>query len=213
MALFQKSPDSGEAASFYTLGLNKTVLIVGLGNTGKDYDGTRHNIGFICLDEFAYTNEFPGWIDKKDLKTLLTSRTLSDTRIILAKPTTMMNLSGKAIQAIVSFYKIAPQHVLVVHDELDIPFGQIRTRMGGSAAGHNGVKSAIEEVGEDFGRVRIGIGPKASDQIDSADFVLQKFSKTEAAEMTALTREVSAILNEWIYGNQILPHETRKFLI
>ncbi|HUD10224.1 MAG TPA: aminoacyl-tRNA hydrolase [Candidatus Saccharimonadales bacterium] len=214
MGLFVKRPESGEAASLYSIGLNKTLLIIGLGNMGKEYDSTRHNIGFTCLDAFAKTNEFPNWIEKKDLKVLLTSHTLADTRVILAKPTTMMNLSGAAVLNVINFYKIIPECVLVVHDELDITFGQIRTRVGGSDAGHNGIKSIIEKIGEEFGRVRIGIGPKTPDQIDSVDFVLQNFSKSEHAKLPALTRETSAVLSEWIYvGNQQLPHETRSFLI
>jgi PTH1 family peptidyl-tRNA hydrolase len=197
----------------YTLGLNKTVLIIGLGNVGKKYDGTRHNIGFSSLDNFSEMNDFPGWVNKQDLKSIVAIRTLADTRVILAKPTTMMNLSGAAVQSLISFYKISSGSILVVHDELDIPFGQIRTRQGGSAAGHNGIKSIIETIGEAFVRVRVGIGPKTPEQIDSADFVLQTFSKPEQANLPALTREVSAILNEWVHGGQELPHETRSFIL
>ena len=214
MALFQKQPRVGETASLYTTGLNKTVLIVGLGNQGKKYDDTRHNIGFTCVDSFAKANDFEKWILKKDLKVQLASQTLGDTRVFLVKPTTMMNLSGPAVAAVTQFYKLPGSHIVVVHDELDIDFGQIRTRFGGSAAGHNGIKSIIEHLGEDFARVRIGVGPKIPAKIDSADFVLQKFSKDEQAQLPELTREVSAILSEWVYGSgQPMPHETRSFLI
>lgn len=213
MGLLQNRPQVGETIQLYSVGLNKTILIVGLGNPGKEYDGTRHNIGFTCLDAFASSSDFPGWTNKKDLLCLLTQLTLGDTRVILLKPTTFMNQSGESVQAVMNFYKIAPEHVVVVHDELDIPFGQIRTRVGGSAAGHNGVKSIIEHVSEDFGRVRIGIGPKVPAQIDSADFVLQKFSNDEFVEMPPLTREVSAILSEYAYGDHTLPHETRSFIL
>lgn len=214
MALFQRRPQQGEAVSLYTFGLNKTLIIVGLGNIGKQYEGTRHNIGFDCIDEFASKYDFPNWIDKKDLHCLITTQTISESRVILVKPTTMMNLSGQAIRAIVQFYKVSADQMLVVHDELDIPFGQIRTRVGGADAGHNGVKSIIQLLNENFGRVRVGIGPKHPEQIDSADFVLQKFSKTEQDKLPALTREASAILSEWAYGGgQPIPHETRSFLI
>jgi PTH1 family peptidyl-tRNA hydrolase len=101
----------------------------------------------------------------------------------------------------------------VVHDELDIPFGQIRLRTGGSSAGHNGLKSIMRHLGEDFGRVRIGIGPKEPPQIDSADFVLGKFSAEQQAHMRELEREVSAILSEAAFGAGSLPQETRSFLI
>src|SRR5579864_8169679 len=141
MPFLQKKPQVSSSLPLYTLGLQKTTLIVGLGNVGQQYIGTRHNIGFHCLEAFAKATEFPDWIEKKDLKGQLTSQTLGDRRVILMKPTTMMNLSGEAVQATANFYKIAPQDIVVVHDELDIDFGQIRTRVGGSDAGHNGVKS------------------------------------------------------------------------
>jgi len=194
----------------YTLSANKTLLIVGLGNIGDEYDNTRHNIGFVCVDRFAEENDFEPWVNKKDLKSYITQKTLGETRVILAKPTTFMNLSGEAVQAIVSFYKIGIDNILIVADELDIPFGQIRMRIGGGAAGHNGVKSVIQHLGEDFGRIRIGIGPKLHEQQDSADFVLAKFSKEEQARMPDLTRETTAILTETIYGGQLHP-ETRAY--
>jgi PTH1 family peptidyl-tRNA hydrolase len=137
---------------------------------------------------------------------------MGETRVIAIKPTTFMNLSGEAVQATSHFYKIHPDHIIVVHDELDIDFGQIRMRKGGSAAGHNGIKSVSQHIGEDYGRVRIGIGPKVPEQIDSADFVLQRFSGAEQEQMPALTREVTAYLNEIIFGAQLTP-ETRSFLV
>ncbi len=210
MALLQKRPITESVMPLYTLSANKTMLIVGLGNPGQEYEATRHNIGFQCIDAFAADNEFDPWTNKKDLKCLLTQKTLGQTKVILIKPTTYMNNSGEALQAAMAFYKISTDKVLAVYDELDIAFGQIRCRMGGSAAGHNGVKSLIQHVGEEFGRVRIGIGPKVHDQQDSADFVLATFNKDEAERIKDLTREASAILTETIYGGQ-LPHETRSF--
>lgn len=213
MSLFQRRPQVGDTIQFYTLSQSKTVLIVGLGNPGKEYDNTRHNIGFACLDAFAQANGFEPWIEKKDLKCHMAAATLGDTRTIAIKPTTFMNLSGGAVQAVAHFYKIPADKIVVVHDELDIPFGQIRLRSGGSAAGHNGLKSVIGVMGENFGRVRIGIGPKEPTQIDSADFVLQKFSKEQQAHMAELTREVNAILSEYAYGDGQLPQETRSFIV
>jgi PTH1 family peptidyl-tRNA hydrolase len=212
VALFQRRPQASDTIKYYTLGQNKTVLIVGLGNPGREYDGTRHNIGFAAVDAFAEANGFDAWIEKKDLKCILTSHQLGDTRAILIKPTTFMNLSGEATQAVAHFYKIAADKIVAVYDELDIPFGQIRTRVGGGTAGHNGVKSLVEHLGEEFGRVRIGTGPKEPEQIDSADFVLAKFSKEQEAQLKNLTRETSAILSEYVYQGE-LPHETRNFLI
>lgn len=213
MALFQKNPHSNrEYHSLYTLGQQKTVLIIGLGNKGKKYDKTRHNIGFASLDAFAEALEFGPWTEKKDLKSLIAMQTLGDSRVILVKPTTYMNLSGEAAQAVSHFYKVPTSQIIAVYDELDIPFGQIRIRQGGSAAGHNGVKSLIEHLGEDFARARIGIGSKTQGEIDGADFVLAKFSKEEQAHMKSLLREVTSLLTEYIFSGELAP-ETRKFIL
>lgn len=198
------------SAPLYTLGLNKTLLIVGLGNIGKKYEATRHNIGFICVDALATKLAADPWTEKKDLKAHLTQAMVNDTRVILIKPTTLMNKSGEAVQAVTHFYKIPPDNTLVVHDELDIPFGQIRTRLGGSAAGNNGIKSIIQHCGENFGRVRIGI--QAETKIDASDFVLARFSAEESEETPALIKETTAILTEYIYSGQ-LTAETRSFLL
>lgn len=214
MALFQKNPYStNEHHSLYTIGSNKTVVIIGLGNPGKQYDGTRHNIGFACLDTFAEAQSFDPWIDKKDLTCHLTSKTLGDTRVILVKPTTFMNLSGEAAQKILHFYKVTPEQTIAVHDELDIAFGQIRSRVGGSSAGNNGIKSLIQHIGENFGRVRIGVlGADKPVQMDSADYVLARFTKDEQSHLKDLTREVSSILTEYIFSG-VMPHDTRTFIL
>ena len=137
---------------------------------------------------------------------------LGESKVILIKPTTFMNNSGEAVAAVTHFYKISPSNIVVVHDELDIPFGQIRTRMGGSSAGHNGIKSVSQHIGDDYGRVRIGIGPKTHPDMDSAAFVLAKFTTDEQAQMKNLTREASAILSEFVYGGQLVT-ETRMFIV
>jgi PTH1 family peptidyl-tRNA hydrolase len=214
MAWLQKRPQVSNPSMFYSVGLNKTILLVGLGNTGKEYDLTRHNIGFTCIDAFVDKNsEMEPWVAKKDLRCLLSSGRIGESRVIAIKPTTFINLSGEAVQAVAAFYKIGPEHIVVVHDELDVNFGQLRLRTGGSSAGHNGIKSVSANIGEDYGRVRVGIGPKKPAAIDSADFVLQKFSKTEQTQIPNLTREVNAILSEYIFGSTILPTETRTFIV
>jgi peptidyl-tRNA hydrolase, PTH1 family len=212
MALFQRNPHSDrQHQPLFTVGMNKTVLLVGLGNVGKEYEGTRHNIGFVCLDAFAQSHEFDPWVEKKDLKCHMTMGTLGHTRVILCKPTTMMNLSGEAVQKVAHFYKIHHEQILAVHDELAIPFGQIRTRVGGSDAGNNGIKSLITHIGPDFGRIRIGIDGDKPAKMDSADYVLAPFSSKEQEHMGALTREVTSILTEYVFSNQ-LPHDTRSFI-
>jgi PTH1 family peptidyl-tRNA hydrolase len=209
MALFQRKPELSSNLPVYSTALTKTLLIVGLGNVGKKYDGTRHNIGFAAVDEVARNQDFDPWVEKKDLKCHITQKTVGDNRIILCKPTTYMNLSGEAVQAISHFYKVPLNQIIAVHDELDIPFGQIRTRMGGSSAGHNGIKSVTQHLGEEYGRVRIGVG--AETLMETSDFVLAKFTKDEQANMTALLKETNAILTEYMYSAQLLS-ETRSFI-
>lgn len=212
MALFQRRPQADKPLAYTTTyGMNKSLLIVGLGNPGEDYESSRHNAGFMCLDYFARKNDFGSWQAKKDLKSEITAQTLGDMRVILCKPQTFMNLSGEAVQAVQHFYKLDNAHTVVVHDELDISFGQIRLRVGGSPAGNNGIKSVSQHVGEDYARVRVGIGPKEPEQMDTADFVLQDFSKTEQARLPAMQREVAAILSEYAFGAAFTP-ETRSFL-
>lgn len=214
MGLFSKKPiQHSSTAPLYTVSNQKTILIVALGNPGKEYDGTRHNIGFDAIDLFvANKNEFSNWVTKKDLHCQLTSGTLGSSRVIVIKPTTFMNESGRAVQAVQSFYKIPNAQTIAVHDELDIPFGQIRTRQGGGTAGHNGLKSIISHSGDDFGRVRIGINNDHRTKTEEKDFVLKAFSKTEQEKTPALLAEVDSILTEYIYGGS-LAAETRSFLI
>ena len=213
MAWLQKRPQVSNPTMFYTVGLNKTILLVGLGNPGQEYDLTRHNAGFLCIDEFVrQTDGMEDWVQKKSLKCLLSTGRIGDSRVIAIKPTTFMNLSGEAVQAAANFYKVGPEHTVAIHDELDINFGQIRLRVGGSDAGHNGIKSVTQHIGEQYGRIRIGVGPKKPAKTDSTDFVLQKFSATEQAQLPNLTKEVNAILSEYLYGTE-LPHDTRNFLV
>lgn len=212
MSLFTLRPDSGAVTQLYTIGSNRTVLLVGLGNMGSDYNGTRHNIGFDCLDTFVEKSALGSWQHKKDLQAHVATGNLGETRVIAIKPTTMMNLSGEAVQAVAHFYKVGISDIVVIHDELDIAFGQIRLRVGGSPAGNNGIKSVSKHIGAEYGRVRIGIGPKLHEQQDSADFVLAKFSKEQVEQLPALRKEVVSILTEYVYGTQALPNETRSFV-
>lgn len=208
MALFVRRQHSLSDVPAYSIGLSKTVLIVGLGNIGKDYDHTRHNIGFQCLDYFAEQNDFPAWTTKKDLKANITSHNLGNTRVILCKPNTYMNNSGQAMRAVQDFYKVDPANTIIVHDEIDIPFGQIRVRQGGGSAGHNGIKSVIEHGSENSGRVRIGIRNDIAEKADSADFVLGKFTKAEQTKLPSITKEVNSLLTEYLFGGT-LATETR----
>lgn len=213
MAFLVNKPQANDGIQLYSMSQSKTIIVVGLGNPGKEYDLTRHNVGFMAVDAFVdTTSEMSGWSLKKDLKCLHSSGQLGQTRVIAMKPTTFMNLSGEAVHAVAAFYKVAVDSIVVLHDELDITFGQIRLRVGGSDAGNNGIKSLTQHLGEEFGRMRIGIGPKKPAAMDSADFVLQKFAKAEQAQLPNLYLETTAIINEYVYGGQ-LPHETRSFII
>lgn len=192
----------------YTLGHQEVRLIVGLGNLGKEYDLTRHNAGFLCVDEYAAREEFNPWVEKKDLKAILCAKIIDGKKVILCKPTTMMNLSGEAIQAVQSFYKISDASTAIVYDELDLDYGTVRTGAGGSSAGHNGIKSLISHTENSSWRIRIGIGPKDPKQMDTADYVLQKFSKDQQEKLPKIKKEVINLLNDWL-SDQSQP-DTRK---
>jgi PTH1 family peptidyl-tRNA hydrolase len=211
MGLLQKKPDTTSSAPLYTIGASKNVLIVGLGNPGKEYDLTRHNIGFAVLNDFAIRNDFPAWINKKDLKCHFTSAQLGQAKVFLVKPTTFMNNSGQAAQAVQHFYRIYNSETIAVYDELAISFGQIRARVGGSDAGHNGVKSLIQYLGDDFGRIRIGVGSEIGKKADATNFVLGKFSKAEQGNLPAIIKEAGVMLTEYIYSGE-LPHDTRNLI-
>jgi PTH1 family peptidyl-tRNA hydrolase len=214
MALFQKQPVRDELVVPYTVSFGKqeTLVLAGLGNPGDKYQGTRHNIGFEVLDNLAKQHNFDDFTLKKDFKALFSQQVISGNRVILIKPHTYMNDSGVAIRSVLDFYKIPPSNLVVIHDELDIPFGQIRTRVGGKSAGHNGISSIIEHCGEDFGRIRVGIKNSTTPKGDTSDFVLKKFSNQEKQNLPALINEVSVVATEYLYSNQ-LPHDTRTILI
>lgn len=212
MGLFVRREGETQEQPLYNTVHDHALLVVGLGNPGKQYDGTRHNIGFDCLDAFAEQHNFPAWIEKKDLRCLLTKLVVGGTQVTLVKPTTFMNESGQAVMAVQHYFKIANSDTMVVHDELDLDFGLIRARVGGGSAGNNGIKSLIQHLGEDFKRIRIGVRNDLLEKMDAADFVLAKFSKAELGSLPELRREVSAMLSEYT-ANRELPHDTRNFLL
>ena len=145
-------------------------LLVGLGNPGLDFALTRHNMGFMAVDELVRRFSFTPW--KKGFKGLTCSGEIEGEKIIILKPETFMNLSGEAAQEAVHFYKLTPKDVIVFHDELDLPVGKMKVKIGGSPAGHNGLKSIDNHIGTDYMRVRIGVGNDKN--IPTADYVLGK---------------------------------------
>lgn len=201
MGLFDRKETSfNDSQPYYTIGNSSTILFVGLGNPGKKYSANRHNLGFMALDKYQSTHDFSNWTEKKDLKCMMSEGMIGSTKVILVKPTTFMNNSGEAVQKIQKFYRLYNADTTVVYDELDVNFGTIRTRIGGGSAGHNGIKSLKELIGEDFCRIRVGIGPKSPPQIDSADYVLQDFSTKEKPEIHKILNEVCTILDERTTG-------------
>ncbi len=201
MGLFDRQKTNYDThAPLYTLGNSKTLLVIGLGNVGSKYHKTRHNIGFAAIDRYKASHDFTDWVEKKDLRCYQATGQVGDSRVILAKPTTMMNLSGEAVQALQRFYKLSNEDTLIVYDDLDVAFGTLRTRGQGGAAGHNGIKSLLQHAKDGFGRIRIGIGPKTHEKMDSADFVLQKFSEEQEKDIPKILREVSALIDERTAG-------------
>ncbi len=152
-------------------------LIVGLGNPTKEYEGTRHNIGFMAID--ALGEEYGIRVDTLKHKALIGKGMIEGQKVILAKPVTYMNLSGEAVREIADYYKIPAEDVIVIFDDISLDVGMIRIRRKGSAGGHNGIKSIIAHLGTmDFPRIKVGIGAKREGQ-DLADYVLGKFSKAD----------------------------------
>lgn len=164
------------------------TLIVGLGNPGKKYSGTRHNIGFQVLDVYREQNDFPEWQEKSKFKVVVSEDFLAGQKVILVKPTTYMNLSGEAVRALKDFYKLQNSDITVIHDELDLPFGVVKEKQGGGSAGNNGLKSIISHIGGDFKRLRIGIKNDQLETMEAADFVLTKFSSQEKKQLDEIIK-------------------------
>ena len=161
-----------------------THIVVGLGNVGQEYDKTRHNAGFMAIDEFA--KKHGAKIDRAKFHSTVAEATIGGARVLLMKPTTLMNNSGVAIGEAATFYKIPPENVLVLHDEISFDAGLFRIRRKGSAGGHNGLKSIIEHLGSDgFPRIKIGVGQKPSPDYDLVDWVLGKFPKEAEAAIAS----------------------------
>lgn len=171
-------------------------LIVGLGNPGEKYNNSRHNLGFVTLDHLLQKltkakNTF--WNEEKKVKALTHEIEINGEKIVLMKPTTFMNESGRAVAAFAAYYKVSPEDIIIIHDELDMPLGKIRIRFGGSGGGHNGVSDIIERLGTDkFLRIRIGIGKEArrvGPHSDTSDYVLGTFETHEKGKVTSVVKQ------------------------
>jgi peptidyl-tRNA hydrolase, PTH1 family len=163
--------------------LSKQFLVVGLGNPGPNYLLNRHNIGYRVAEELA--RRIGASFKSHKTPALVAEGRLGAAKLVIAKGNTFMNLSGGPVSALLKFYSIEPENLVVIHDELDIEFGDIRTKFSGGHAGHNGLRDIIASIGNDFHRVRFGIG-RPNGQQPVADFVLQNFSSTESPELDVL---------------------------
>ena len=184
--------------------------IVGLGNPGAQYKGTRHNVGFAVVDELARRAAVE--FESAPAEALMARWRRSDEPVILVKPLTFMNLSGQAVGELARYFKIDPADLLVIVDEVQLPLGKLRARVRGSAGGHNGLKSVIAHLGDEFGRLRLGVG-RGGARRDLADHVLTRFDKDEAAEVdrmiaraaeaadTFITSGIAAVMNQYNGGD------------
>ena len=168
-------------------------LIVGLGNPGDKYEGTRHNVGFLVADELGERGNFP--IQKLKYHALTNTAVIGGQGALVMKPVTYMNLSGEAVGEAARFYKLAPDHVLVISDDADLPLGKLRIRKSGSAGGHNGLKNIIQHLGSDqFPRLRVGVGGKPHPDYDMADWVLSRLTGEDRKVMDeAVKRAAEAV--------------------
>ena len=176
---------------------NESWLIVGLGNPGKDYARTRHNCGFRAIDILA--QQLGCKIDKSKFQGLYGQVTRDGKKLFLLKPQTYMNLSGEAVIQAARFYKIPPEHIIVVSDEVSLPIGKLRIRKKGSAGGHNGLKNIIQHLGtEEFPRIRIGVGAPPHPDYDMADWVLASFKNQDAADMAEAVKKAAQAVESCI---------------
>lgn len=169
-------------------------VVIALGNPEPKYDNTRHNVGFFVADAFAKDQGLE-WHNKPKFK----AHVAESKGFVLAKPTTYYNLVGESARAICDFYKISPADVLILHDDLALPLGTLRTRHGGSAAGNNGIKSMIQHLGDDTARLRIGT--YAETPMDQIDFVLSKFTAEEQHAIEQLLPKIFTVIIDFLNGD------------
>ena len=173
-------------------------MIVGLGNPGREYENTRHNVGFMILDEYAKKNDISTF--KRKFNGLYTTFIHNNETYVLLKPQSYMNLSGTVIKKFASFYKIKHEDILVIHDDLDLPIGKIKIKYKGSSGGHNGIKNIIENLKtEEFPRFKVGIGK--DENISYIDYVIGKLSKKELEFITKIFDFSSYIIDDFLDYN------------
>lgn len=177
------------------------LLIAGLGNPGIEYQDNRHNIGFMAVDEINRKYKFSSW--NKKFNALVSSGTIEGEKVLLLKPQTYMNLSGQAVGEAMRFYKLQPENIIVIHDELDLVPGKLRVKTGGSSGGHNGIKSIDAHCGNNYRRIRVGIGhPPSKEQV--TNHVLGNFSKADHEWLDPLLQSLADNLGLLVNGKDSL---------
>lgn len=167
-------------------------VIVGLGNPGKEYKMTRHNLGFLVVDQLA--NEIGTFRKQRKFNAVLLNGKIGEQPIILVKPLTYMNFSGSAVKKVCEYYHLPPSELIIVHDDLDLDFGRIKIKRGGGDAGHKGIRSLIDYLGSDaFIRIRIGIG-KPEEKKDTVDYVLSPFKESEFVKLPQILEQAINII-------------------
>ena len=167
-------------------------VVIGLGNPGKKYEKTRHNMGFLAVDSLR--KKFNLSDEREKFQAFVSEKNIDGEKVIFFKPQTFMNLSGNAVIEIINFYKLDPKKdIVVIYDDMDLPFGDIRIREKGSSGGHNGIKSIISHIGEEFIRIKCGIGAKEKDAIE---YVLGEFNQTEQKNLDKILENIDNCIVE-----------------
>jgi len=181
-------------------------VVIGLGNPGKKYEKTRHNIGFIAIDNLRKKLNVND--EREKFQALVSEKNIDGERVIFLKPQTFMNLSGNSVIEIVNFYKLDPKKdIIVIYDDMDLSFGDIRIREKGSSGGHNGIKSIISHIGEEFIRIKCGIGAKEKDAVEH---VLGEFNQTEQKDLDEILEKINNCVIEML-SVQILDRIMQKY--
>ena len=169
-------------------------VVIGLGNPGKKYEKTRHNIGFIAIDNLRKKMNVSD--EREKFQALVSEKNIDGEKVIFLKPQTFMNLSGNSVIEIVNFYKLDPKKdIIVIYDDMDLSFGDIRIREKGSSGGHNGIKSIISHIGEEFIRIKCGIGAKEKDAVEH---VLGEFNQTEQKDLDEILEKINNCVIEML---------------
>ncbi|MBI5960137.1 MAG: aminoacyl-tRNA hydrolase [Chloroflexi bacterium] len=177
--------------------MSERYLIVGLGNPGKEYVDTRHNVGFRCADALVKAHGL-SYAAKKQSHAKIADGIIAGKRVLIAKPQTFMNLSGSAVQGLAAFFKIPPSQIIVIFDDLDLPLGTLRIRAKGGAGGHRGLTDILQRLGtQDIPRIRFGIG-RPPDRMDPAAFVLQRFGPDETVHIEQTVDRVIKTIETWL---------------